>query len=177
MDDAFRDASRIRTVFGTENEAKGTRLPAWLDERKAKEAWLRTHHSLGTGGERQVRLPQGTRPRARCWQLQSRQRDGRLPKTDWEKSCSPLHWVAPTTSSTILGSPGLDSETEACRTDERKPKPLYYSQSVEGCRTWYPIENFDMSVETQAQLQDVTRDTMTTTVVGAVILAELTAIV
>lgn len=39
-----------------------------------------------------------------------------------------------------------------------------------------PVENFDMSVETQAQLQDLAGNAMTTTVVGAVILAALTAI-
>ncbi|KAJ0116351.1 hypothetical protein J7T55_007330 [Diaporthe amygdali] len=39
-----------------------------------------------------------------------------------------------------------------------------------------PVENFDMSVETQAQLQDLAGNAMTTTVVGAVILAALSAI-
>ncbi|KAG8161719.1 hypothetical protein KVR01_008706 [Diaporthe batatas] len=39
-----------------------------------------------------------------------------------------------------------------------------------------PVENFDMSVETQAQLQDLAGNAMTTTVVGGVILAALTAI-
>ncbi|KAL1875206.1 hypothetical protein Daus18300_003277 [Diaporthe australafricana] len=38
-----------------------------------------------------------------------------------------------------------------------------------------PVENFDMSVETQAQLQDLAGNAMTTTVVGAVILAALSA--
>ncbi|KAI3399382.1 hypothetical protein diail_7109 [Diaporthe ilicicola] len=39
-----------------------------------------------------------------------------------------------------------------------------------------PVENFDMSVETQAQLQDLAGNAMTTTVVGAVILAALSAV-
>lgn len=39
-----------------------------------------------------------------------------------------------------------------------------------------PVENFDMSVETQAQLQDLAGNAMTTTVVGAVILGALSAV-
>lgn len=39
-----------------------------------------------------------------------------------------------------------------------------------------PIENFDMSVETQAQLQDLAGNAMTTTVVGATLLASLSSV-
>lgn len=39
-----------------------------------------------------------------------------------------------------------------------------------------PIENFDMSVETQAQLQDLAGNAMTTTVVGATLLSSLSCI-
>ncbi|CAN8096401.1 unnamed protein product [Discula destructiva] len=39
-----------------------------------------------------------------------------------------------------------------------------------------PIENFDMSIETQAQLQDLAGNAMSTTVVGAVILSALASV-
>ncbi|KAH8781218.1 hypothetical protein F5883DRAFT_685573 [Diaporthe sp. PMI_573] len=77
-------------------------------------------------------------------------------------------------------SPDIKFGRTGCLTPNAIPVLTLEARPITGTESLrlqgLPIENFDMSVETQAQLQDLAGNAMTTTVVGAVILAALSAV-